>query len=102
MGTFFSRGDSVWLLDHENAFKLLEFHRQCDSPMSQTLADLDAASQQLPRSAHAAEAQPLEERLEEVQRRRGPQPLADLIPIVLARLQDRSLQSEASEDSGPS
>ena len=87
---------------HYILHKLMEFHRDCDTPMSQVLADLDAATQQLPRSACAAEAQPLAQRLKEVQHRKGPQPLADLIPIVLARLQDRSLQSEASEDSGPS
>jgi hypothetical protein len=67
-----------------------------------TWADLDAATQQLPRSAHASEAQPLAERLKEVQRRKGPQPLADIIPIVLARLGTMSVQSEASEAPGPS
>jgi transposase len=87
---------------HYILHKLVEFHRHCDTQMSQVLADLDAATQQLPRSACVAEAKPLAERLKEVQRRKGPQPLADLIPIVLARLRDRSVQSKASEASGPS
>jgi transposase len=87
---------------HYILHKLMQCHRDLDTPMSQVLADLDAATQQLPRSAHAGEAQPLAERLKEVQRRKGPQPLADIIPIVLARLGTRSVQSEASEAPGPS
>lgn len=87
---------------HYILHKLLEFHRSSDTPMSQVLADLDAATGQLPRSAHAAEARPLSERLEEVQHRKGPQPLADILPIVLARLLERSVQSRASEAPGPS
>src|SRR6266852_420998 len=86
---------------HYILHKLMEFHRNCDTQMSQVLADLDAATQQLPRSAHAAEAKPLAERLKEVQHRKGPQPLADIIPIVLARLGARSVQSEVSEAPGP-
>jgi transposase len=82
--------------------KLMEFHREHDTPMSQVLADLEAAAQQLPRSAYATETVPLVERLQEVLRRKGPQPLADLIPIVLARLGHRAVQSAASEDPGPS
>ncbi len=87
---------------HYILHKLMEFHRDADTHMSQVLADLDAATQQLPRSAHAVEAKPLAERLKEVQHRKGPQPLADIIPIVLARLGARSVQSEASEAPGPS
>ena len=85
---------------HYILHKLMEFHRLSDTPMADVLADLDAATQQLPRSACAAEAQPLAARLKEVERRKGPQPLTDLIPIVLAKLQARSVQSPASEVSG--
>src|SRR5206468_3258772 len=46
---------------HYILHKLLEFHREHDTPMTQTLADLDAATTQLPRSAHAAEAHPLQQ-----------------------------------------
>lgn len=87
---------------HYILHKLMEFQRQSDIPMSQALADLDAATQQLPRSAYAAEAQPLAERLKEVQRRKGPQPLADIIPIVLARLGAESVQLQPAEAPGPS
>ena len=68
--------------------KLLAFHRAQDTPMPEVLLDLEQATQQLPRSAYAAEAQPLVERLLECQGRprRGPQLLGDILPIVLARL----------------
>jgi transposase len=87
---------------HYVLHKLMVFHQHHDTPMSVTLADLDAATQQLPRSAHADEAQPLAERLKEVLHRKGPQPLADIIPIVLARLGVMPVQSTPSEDQGPS
>jgi transposase len=87
---------------HYILHKVMEFHRLHNTPTSAVLADLDAASQQLPRSAYAAEAQPLHERLEEVLHRKGPQPLADILPVVLARLGCRSVQSKTSEDLGPS
>jgi|SRR5262245_3107009 len=87
---------------HYILHKLMEFHRTHDTPMSQTLADLDAATLQLPRSAYAEEAKPLHQRLQQVQRKKGPQPLADIIPIVLARLGCMPVQSETSEASGPS
>jgi transposase len=87
---------------HYILHKLMEFHRLHDTPMPQVLADLDAATQQLPRSAYVAEAQPLEERLKEVLKRKGPQPLTDILPIVLARLGSKSVQSTTSEASGPS
>jgi transposase len=80
--------------------KLMQFHSEHDTPMSQALMDLEAATQQLPHSAYASEAIPLAERLKEVLRRKGPQPLADVIPIVLARLGHRAVQSMASEDPG--
>jgi transposase len=75
--------------------KLLAFHREHDTPMPQVLADLDLATQQLPRSAYAAEAQPLAQRLRENQSRRckGPQLLGDILPIVLARLGVHQVQS---------
>ncbi len=47
---------------------------------------------------HAAEAQPLHEELRKIQegRRRGPQPLGDILPIVLARLGVGVVQSAES------
>lgn len=87
---------------HYILHKLTEFHREHDTPMSQMLADLDAATLQLPRSSYRVEAAPLRERLKEVQHRKGPQPLADILPLVLARLGNKSVQSNASEGPGPS
>ncbi len=83
--------------------KLIVFHREHDTPMSQVLADLDAAVTQLPASAHAAEAAPLARELEAIRsgRRRGPQPVGDILPAVLARLGATTVQSEASGGATP-
>ena len=81
--------------------KLLIFHTEHGTPMAQTLADLQAAAEQLPKGAYAREAQPLVKVLRELEqgRKRGPQPLSDILPIVLARLGVRLLQSKASGES---
>jgi hypothetical protein len=48
----------------------------------------------LPAHARAKEAQPLQDQLDDrAHRRRGPQPLADPIPLVLARLAVRVVES---------
>jgi hypothetical protein len=53
---------------------------------------------QVPPREHAAEARPLQEELQKIQdgRRRGPQLLGDILPIVLARLGVGVVQSEES------
>ena len=77
--------------------KLTAFHAEHNTPSLQCLSDLQAAIEQLPRSAYAEEAKPLREELEHLQsRRRGPQPLADVLPIVLARLGVSGIQSGTS------
>jgi transposase len=81
--------------------KLLEFHIDHHTDMQQVHHDLQAAAAQLPASSHAEEAKPLQELLEALERRRGPQPLADIIPLVLARLLGRVLQSDSSESAEP-
>ncbi len=74
--------------------KLLAFHLDHATPMTQVQEDLDAAVNHLPRRACADEAKPLAERLDELGRqRRGTQPLADILPLVLAKLGLRQLQS---------
>ena len=81
--------------------KLLEFHRLHDTPMPWVMLDIEAATAQLPRRTYDEEAQPLHERLHTINaRRRGPQPLRDILPIVLARLGVAPLQSPA-EDRDP-
>jgi len=83
--------------------KLTIFHREHETPMPQVLADLQAAVRQLPQAAYAAEARPLAEELARIEagRRRGPQPLATILPIVLARLGVVELQSQESGESDP-
>ena len=82
--------------------KLLEFHADHATPLTEQRPDLEHAIAQLSPATRAAEAVPLQARLEELARRkRGPQPLAELIPLVLARLGVRVVQSEAHEGAEP-
>jgi transposase len=78
--------------------KLTAFHREHDTGMVDVLRDLQAAIGQVPPREHAAEAKPLQEELHRIHdgRRRGPQVLGDILPIVLARLGVGVVQSEAS------
>jgi transposase len=78
--------------------KLNAFHREHDTGMVDVLRDLQAAIGQLPRRAYAAEARPLAQELRKIQdgRRRGPQVLGDILPIVLARLGVGVVQSTES------
>jgi transposase len=78
--------------------KLSAFHREHDTGIPELLRDLQAAIGQLPQREHATEARPLQEELQRIQegRRRGPQLLGDILPIVLARLGVGVVQSEES------
>jgi transposase len=78
--------------------KLTAFHRAHHTDMTQVLRDLQAAVEQIPRREFGAEARPLAEELQRIQdgHRRGPQPLGDLLPIVLARLGVGVVQSTES------
>ena len=62
--------------------------------------DLQAASEALPAKARAAEAEPLQKELDTLANRRGPQPLADIISLVLARLANAMVES-TSESARP-
>lgn len=73
--------------------KLLEFHTEHKTPLGQMRASLEAVVAQLPGSSHKEEAKPLVEQLEELGKRRGPQPLQEIIPIVLARLGVKQVES---------
>jgi hypothetical protein len=68
--------------------KLIAFHREHDTTPEQMMADLGQAAAQLPSDEHASEAIPLIARLQKTRaaRRRGPQPIGDLLPLVLAKL----------------
>jgi transposase len=83
--------------------KLNAFHREHGTPMDQTMQDLFAAIEQLPQSAHADESQPLVDEWHKIDngRRRGPQLLGDILPIVLARWGVPVVQSKPSGAKDP-
>ena len=83
--------------------KLSAFHREHETSAPELLRDLEAAIAQLPRAEYQAEAKPLHEELKRIQegRRRGPQLLGDILPIVLARLGVSAVQSTASGEEDP-
>jgi hypothetical protein len=68
--------------------KLIAFHQKHQTTPQQMMADLNQAAAQLPADAHSMEAAPLIRRLQETHaaRRRGPQPIGDILPLLLARL----------------
>jgi transposase len=76
--------------------KLTAFHEEHESPVDQIMTDLRHATEQIPVKEHAAEAKPLHEHLNELMRKKGPQPLRDILPVVLARLGLGSIQSPES------
>ena len=81
--------------------KLVEFHRQHESPADATAACLSAALAWLPKSTYRSEAQRLEEHLKK--RSRRVQPIAELILPLLVRLgvrPENDLNSTPSEAQG--
>jgi hypothetical protein len=62
------------------------------------VGDRQAALGQVPPGAYAAAAKPLHKERQKIEegRRRGPQPLGDVLPIVLARLGLGVVESAAS------
>jgi transposase len=78
--------------------KLSAFHRDHQTEGPALLRDLQAAVGQVPAAEYPAEAVPLHEELKKINQggRRGPQLLADILPIVLARLGVGGVQSEGS------
>jgi hypothetical protein len=88
---------------HYILHKLTQFHADHGSGTAELLRDLQATVAQLPRQEYQAEAAPLHEELEKIQRGRcqGPQLLGDILPIVLARLGVGAVQSEESGEQDP-
>jgi transposase len=78
---------------HSILAKPLEFHGEHQTPLSQQRQDLEAVVGQLPAKTRGEEAKPLRERLDELGKRRGPRPLREIIPIVLARLGSNTVES---------
>jgi hypothetical protein len=83
--------------------KLIAFHQQHQTPALQVQHDLQSASKQLPPGEYAAEARPLQEELTRIidKRRRGPQPLGEILPAVLAGLVPNVIQCPPSGSGGP-
>ncbi len=83
--------------------KLTAFHREHQTSGPELLRDLEAVIAQLPRKEYQTEAKPLHEELRRIhdRRRRGPQLLGDILPIVLARLGVKAVQSTASGEGDP-
>ena len=83
--------------------KLMACQREHDTGSAECLRDLQAALEQVPKREHRAEAAPLHDELQRIQRggRHGPQLLGDILPIVLARLGVGDVQSTASGEEDP-
>jgi transposase len=80
--------------------KLLAFHSEHATDLVALLRDLQAVVEQLPRTSCPDEADAVQEQLDALLRRRGPQPLADILDVVLARLAARMIQS-TTESAAP-
>lgn len=83
--------------------KLLAFHLDHDTPYPELLRDLHHALDQIPTKDHAAEAVPLAGRIHTTRgngskSKSGPQPLSEILAIVLARLGVGTLPSKSSEE----
>lgn len=78
--------------------KLMAFQRDHDTPVVQAQQELYAAIDHIPQLDRADEAKPLLEEKKRIDegRRRGPQVLGDLLPLVLARLGVGVIQSTES------
>ncbi len=81
---------------HSICDKLLAFHCERQTDIQRSLEDIDRANAQLSGRTRQEERQMLQSQLDDprCRRRRGPQALAKIIPLVLARLGIRIVQSE--------
>lgn len=77
--------------------KLQEFHRVHKTPVEQAIRDLHEAFVWLPKSAYAEEAKPLEQLAGK--KRRGPQPIGELLVPLLIRLGIGGAQEIESNES---
>jgi transposase len=78
--------------------KLIAFHRAHETAAEAVLADVQAALAHLPAGEQQAEAVPLQKELQRIPEggRRGPQIPGDILPIVLARLGVKPVESRTS------
>jgi hypothetical protein len=83
--------------------KLLTFLRQHDVVPMHINTILHTTIEQLPMATHVEEAIPLQSLLQKnLARKKGPQPLGDLLTVILARLGSHDLQLKMSEEQDPS
>jgi hypothetical protein len=82
--------------------KILKFHVERRATGAQLQTDLDAAASQLPRRVYTEEAKPLQDRLNDLAKKHGPQPLANILPLVLAKLLVHQVQSTSERAPDPS
>jgi transposase len=80
--------------------KLLAFHLEHETSFKDILPDLHHAIDQIPAKEHGAEAQPLADRMRTARKggKQGPQPIGEILAIVLARLEVHRLSSTPSEE----
>jgi transposase len=79
--------------------KLRRFHHEHQTAMDRLLADLETAVEQLPYNTRNHEAEVVADVLQQhTQRRRGPSPISDLLPAVLARLNLQSTEANRNRD----
>jgi transposase len=78
--------------------KLNEFHLEHETSMEQVMVDLQAAVDQIPGNARAAEAASLVAALEQApsRRRNGPRRIGEILPEILAKLGVPTVKSKAS------
>jgi transposase len=83
--------------------KLIKFNCEHSMPMTQAQATLASAVAQIPGEERVAEAAPLAEELAKatVRRGRGPCPIGELLPAVLARLGVAAVESKPSGEADP-
>jgi transposase len=84
--------------------KLIEFHREHETPLDRVLVDLRTAADQVPRGEYGREAAPLVAELARLHHRRRKATvsrLADILPLVLARLGVGAVQSSESGEHDP-
>jgi transposase len=93
--------DRGYILD-----KLLAFHLEHETPYPEIVRDLYRSVDLIPKKEHAAEAEPLADRIRSTRTRgkTGPQPLSEIVVLVLARLGvglGVGLQSKPSGEEDP-
>ena len=86
---------------HYPLLKLLAFHGEHGTDPRDLLRDLQALVELLPTTSCQNEHDALQQQLDALLGRRGPQPLGDIIQVVLARLAARMIQSTPSESAAP-